>query len=106
MILSSHLLEQVQEVCDQIGIIFKGKLVREGQLDELISIDDQTELVLEDASPELVAKIEALVEQDSAAKLLSSGHPRTTLERLFLKETGGEEGDGGNAPQRREGGAA
>lgn len=92
VILSSHLLEQVQEVCDQVGIIFKGKLVREGQLDELISIDDQTELVLKNASPELVAKIESLVEQDAAAELLRSGHPRTTLERLFLKETGGEEG--------------
>ena len=92
VILSSHLLEQVQEVCDQIGIIFKGKLVREGQLEDLISIDDQTELVLKDASPELVAKIEALVRDEPGAELLRSGHPRTTLERLFLKETseGGE----------------
>ena len=28
--LCSHLLEQVQEVCDHVGIIFKGKLVKEG----------------------------------------------------------------------------
>ncbi len=98
VILSSHLLEQVQEVCDQIGIIFKGKLVKEGQLDELISIDDQTEIILKDASPELVAKIEALVAADSGASLERSGHPRTTLERLFLKETGsGEGGAGGPA---------
>ncbi|MGI9241792.1 MAG: ABC transporter ATP-binding protein, partial [Verrucomicrobiales bacterium] len=104
VILSSHLLEQVQEVCDQIGIIFKGKLVREGQLDELISIDDQTEIVLKDASPELVAKIEALVEADSEAELKRSGHPRTTLERLFLKETGSAEGDGGNHQNSGRGG--
>ena len=96
VILSSHLLEQVQEVCDQIGIIFKGKLVKEGQLDELISIDDQTELILEDASAELVAKIEALVEADGGAKLLRSGHPRTTLERLFLRETGSGDGNAGD----------
>ena len=99
VILSSHLLEQVQEVCDQIGIIFKGKLVREGQLDELISIDDQTEFIVEDASSELVAKIGALVEADAQAKLLRSGHPRTTLERLFLRETGSGGGDAGNAEQ-------
>ena len=104
VILSSHLLEQVQEVCDQIGIIFKGKLVREGQLDELISIDDQTEIVLKDASPELVAKIEALVEADSAAQLKRSGHPRTTLERLFLKETGSAEGDASNHQNSGRGG--
>ena len=111
VILSSHLLEQVQEVCDQIGIISKGKLVRVGQLEELISIDDQTEFVLRDASPELVEKIESLVKADEAAQLLRSGHPRTTLERLFLKETGTEEGDGGSGSgeskeNQQKGGAA
>lgn len=107
VILSSHLLEQVQEVCDQIGIISKGKLVREGQLDELISIDEQTEFVVRDASPDLVAKIESLVREDARAELLRSGHLRTTLERLFLKETGTEEGDGGSGgSDQKKGGAA
>jgi ABC-2 type transport system ATP-binding protein len=88
IILSSHLLEQVQEVCDQIGIIYKGKLVREGELEKLISIEDQTEIVLKGASPELLEKIAHLVATDpGGAKILRSGHPRTTLERLFLKET-------------------
>ena len=41
VILSSHLLEQVQEVCDRVGIIFEGKLVREGSLKELIEIENQ-----------------------------------------------------------------
>ena len=49
VILSSHLLEQVQEVCDRVGIIFEGKLVREGSLKTLIEIEDQTEIVLENA---------------------------------------------------------
>ncbi len=59
--LCSHLLEQVQEVCDHVGIIFQGKMIREGKLEDLIAIEDQTELILKDASPELVAEIEALV---------------------------------------------
>lgn len=94
VILSSHLLTQVQEVCDQVGIIFNGKLVREGQLDELISIENQTELVLENADPELLGRIAGLVKETSGAKLLSSGKPRTTLERLFLEETSGQSEDG------------
>lgn len=85
--LCSHLLEQVQEVCDHVGIIFRGKMVKQGKLDDLISIEDQTELILKDASPELVAEIKALIERDSAASLVKSGKPRTTLERLFLRET-------------------
>jgi len=85
--LCSHLLEQVQEVCDHVGIIFRGKMVKEGRLDDLIAIEDQTELILKDADPALVAEIEALVARDEKAKLIRSGKPRTTLERLFLRET-------------------
>ena len=53
VLLCSHLLGQVQEICDRIGILHQGVLVREGRLDELISIENQTELILENATPEL-----------------------------------------------------
>ncbi|MCX6878891.1 MAG: ABC transporter ATP-binding protein [Verrucomicrobia bacterium] len=85
--LCSHLLEQVQEVCDRVGIICQGKLVREGRLEELIAIEDQTEIILRDASPELVARITALVAANPGASVVRTGKPRTTLERLFLRET-------------------
>ncbi|TAE78168.1 MAG: ABC transporter ATP-binding protein [Verrucomicrobia bacterium] len=85
--LCSHLLEQVQEVCDRVGIIFRGRMVKDGPLDELLALSDQSELVLRDASPELLEKIRALVAADGRAELLRSGRPRTTLESLFLRET-------------------
>lgn len=88
--LCSHLLEQVQEVCDRVGIIFRGKLVREGALEELIAIEDQTEIILRDASPELLAEIEMLAARHGA-DWLRAGKPRTTLERLFLRETLGDD---------------
>ena len=86
VILSSHLLEQVQEVCDEVGIIFRGRLVREGKLDELIAIEDQSEIVLQNATPQLLERIAALVGEEEGSQLLSCGNPRTTLERLFLQE--------------------
>jgi ABC-2 type transport system ATP-binding protein len=89
--LCSHLLEQVQEVCDRVGIIFQGKLVREGRLDDLIAIEDQTEIILRDASPQLVAQITALVANSPGAAVLRTGKPRTTLERLFLRATHSDE---------------
>jgi ABC-2 type transport system ATP-binding protein len=89
--LCSHLLEQVQEVCDHVGIIFRGKLVREGKLDDLIAIEDQSEIILRDASPELVEKIKALVESTPGASVVKTGKPRTTLERLFLREISKDE---------------
>jgi ABC-2 type transport system ATP-binding protein len=87
VILSSHLLEQVQEVCDRVGIINRGSLVREGSLAELTKVGDRTEVVLADATPELLDSMRALAAEHGAA-WISSGHPRTTLERLFLEATG------------------
>ena len=84
--LCSHLLEQVQEVCDHVGIIFRGKMIKEGRLEDLIAIEDQTEIVLKDASPELISQITAMV-SSSSATMVRTGKPRTTLERLFLRET-------------------
>ena len=85
--LCSHLLEQVQEVCDHVGIIFEGRMVREGKLEDLIAIENQTQLTLENASPELLGKIVKLIGEEEGAKIVSSGNPRTTLETLFLRET-------------------
>lgn len=93
VILSSHLLEQVQEVCDRVGIIFNGKLCREGPMEELMAIEDQTEILLEKASPELLEKVKALVAEHGETSIVRSGHPRTTLERLFLEETSGDSPD-------------
>ncbi len=94
VILSSHLLEQVQEVCDRVGIIFQGELCREGPMKDLMAIEDQTEILLEKASPELLEKLKTVIrEHGDESALLSMGHPRTTLERLFLEETSGKSPD-------------
>ena len=86
VLLSSHLLAQAQEICDRVGILADGLLVREGQLQELIAIENQTEFVIADASDELVREIESVV-NCSRAKLIERRKSTTTLERLFLEAT-------------------
>jgi ABC-2 type transport system ATP-binding protein len=90
VLLSSHLLAQAQEICDRVGILANGVLVREGRLDELIAIENQTELILENASGALLNEVEALAEK-SNAKLISRRKSTTTLERLFIEATGNDE---------------
>lgn len=84
VLLTSHLLEQVQEVCDRVGIMARGVMMREGSLEDLITIEDQTEYLVENASPELAAKISDLVTA-SGAKFLEARKPQLTLERVFLE---------------------
>lgn len=89
--LCSHLLEQVQEVCDRVGIIFRGRMVKEGTIAELLAIEDQTEILIRHASPQLLKALQAAIQSDARAELVSLDQPRTTLERLFLRATSGDD---------------
>ncbi len=89
VLLSSHLLGQVQEVCDRVGILANGVLVREGTMTELLGVQNQSTLVLENAAPELLREIENLA-TNSGARVIEQGAPQTTLEQLFLEATGEE----------------
>jgi ABC-2 type transport system ATP-binding protein len=84
VLLTSHLLEQVQEVCDRVGIMARGVMMREGRLEELVTIEGQTEYLVENAPPELAAKIAELAAA-SGAKFLAARKPELTLERVFLE---------------------
>jgi ABC-2 type transport system ATP-binding protein len=84
ILLCSHLLSQVQEICDRVGILARGQLVREGRVEDLLAVRDRTEFVVEHGSPEKIAAL-----REAAAKIglkvLSSGRAQTTLENLFLE---------------------
>lgn len=89
VLLTSHLLEQVQEVCDRVGILSKGQLVREGSLDILTGVSGQTEYLIENAGPELQDEISRLAVAHGA-RLVASRQPQLDLETVFLKATEAE----------------
>jgi ABC-2 type transport system ATP-binding protein len=86
VLLSSHLLGQVQEICDRVGILANGVLVREGALNGLLEVENQTQFVLENARPDLLEAIGDLAAQ-SGARVIERGRPRASLEQLFLEAT-------------------
>ena len=88
ILLTSHLLEQVQEICDRVGIMARGEMIREGPLEDLVRVKNQTEFVIENASPELAAQIQSLVAA-SRASLIAARQPERSLETVFLELTSG-----------------
>ncbi|HEY2103399.1 MAG TPA: ABC transporter ATP-binding protein [Chthoniobacterales bacterium] len=86
VLLSSHLLTQVEEVCDRIGILHRGRLLREGRLESLLGVENQTELVLENASPQLLNELEGQI-VSANARLIGRRKSQTSLERFYLKVT-------------------
>ena len=83
VLLCSHLLSQVQEVCDRVGILARGALVREGRVEDLLAVGDRNEMVIENATPEQLAELERTAER-LGVRVVSSGRAQTTLENLFL----------------------
>jgi ABC-2 type transport system ATP-binding protein len=86
VLLTSHLLEQVQEICDRVGIMARGEMIREGVLDDLVRIKNQTEFVVENATPELASRIQEIV-AGSSATLIATRQPERSLESVFLELT-------------------
>lgn len=81
VLLCSHLLEQVQEVCDRIGVLNLGKMILEGDVNQLISDQRRVSIVAEGLTE--TARVEETIRQ-AGGKVVSVGHPQTTLESLFL----------------------
>ncbi|MBQ8285649.1 MAG: ABC transporter ATP-binding protein [Thermoguttaceae bacterium] len=82
VIMSSHLLGDVQDVCDRVGVLYQGELKELGRVEDLLKIVEQTEIRVDGLSDEAKRKIEAIVAEDKA-KLLFCGNQTTSLEDLF-----------------------
>ena len=85
IIMSSHLLADVQDVCDRIGILHQGELKELGRVEDLLKVTDQIEIRISGLSDDAKNRIHKIIEEDGNAKLIYSGNPSTTLEDLFLR---------------------
>jgi ABC-2 type transport system ATP-binding protein len=86
VIMCSHRLDDVQDVCDRIAILYDGELQELGEVSTLLEVANRVEvqgtgLAL---SEELRRDLEAVF-QRHGGNLESLGHPTTTLEDLFLQ---------------------
>ena len=84
VLLSSHLLADVEEVCDRVTILYGGRIQESGSLEDVLSRRDQMQITTETLTPETVAAIERLV-REREGKELSVTTPRDRLEALFLR---------------------
>lgn len=84
VLMCSHLLADVQDVCDRIGILFQGELKEIGRVDSLLKVRDVTDIQTSLLSAEAVAEIRKVVEKHGG-EVKFCGNPTTSLEDLFLK---------------------
>ncbi|MBI2479437.1 MAG: ABC transporter ATP-binding protein [Planctomycetia bacterium] len=84
VVMCSHLLADVQDVCDRIAILHQGELKELGRVDTLITVKDMTQVRAEGLTKEAEEEIRAVIAKHGG-KLVAMENPTTTLEELFLK---------------------
>ena len=83
VLLCSHLLPDIQDVCDRIAILHSGELKELGRIDTLLTLQDETQFRAKGLSKAAEEEIRKVIEKHGG-ELVGMEHPTTTLEELFL----------------------
>jgi ABC-2 type transport system ATP-binding protein len=85
VLLCSHLLADVQDVCDRIIILFRGQTVQKpAPVSELLQVQDVTQVQTRSLKPEQLDQLKKYLQEQGIADVTVT-HPTTTLEDLFLR---------------------
>lgn len=83
ILLCSHQLADVQDVCDRVAILHQGELREMGRVDSLLKVRDVTEVHAKGMSEDLKNRIADLIRSEGG-EVVQVDNPTTTMEELFL----------------------
>ena len=83
VVLCSHLLADVQDVCDRIAILHQGELKELGRVDHLLRKQDLTQIQSTRLSAEAEKEVCEFI-RTRGGEILSTENPTASLEDLFL----------------------
>jgi len=83
IVMCSHLLGDVQDVCDRIAILHQGELKELGRVDSLLAVKDVTQIRAKGISKQAEDEIRAVIARHGGT-VEDVSNPTTTLEELFL----------------------
>ncbi len=84
VLLTSHLLADVEDVCQQVAILFNGRILAHGTLDELLAQKDKTTLTFPTPSDPLTLRHILDAARAALGTDPTLDHPRQPLEPYFL----------------------
>ena len=84
ILLSSHLLSDVQDVCDRMVMLYGGTIRAEGSVDELLEDTGRTIIQVPRLKPETIERVEAVIRESEGLAIEKVSQPRQRLEDLFL----------------------
>ncbi|MBP5531429.1 MAG: ABC transporter ATP-binding protein [Lentisphaeria bacterium] len=107
VLVTSHLLSDVEDICDRVIILYGGRIRAAGDLNDLLSVGDAQRITVPTLPPAAMEKLLALLRENLRGEEFKIDRPRRTLEEFFLEviaqaraesvETSGVSGSGGIA---------
>ncbi len=85
ILLSSHILADVEDVCDRVYILYGGQQRASGDIGELLCNQNKTQLITPTLTEQTISKIRDLVRADVGNQDFSVSHPHDKLEDFFLR---------------------
>ena len=104
VLLCSHLLGDVEDLCDRVAIMYGGRVRAEGTCDELLEQEHATLLETAELPEPVIAEVRELLRRHDLA-LTNVQRPRRTLESLFLEIVEQARAEGVQTSGARSGGA-
>jgi ABC-2 type transport system ATP-binding protein len=84
IILCSHLLADVEDVCQRVAVLYGGRCQTMGGMHELLSRDDRTQIITDRLDEPTVEQIRAVLSENHK-QVISVGSPTAKLEAFFLR---------------------
>lgn len=84
VLITSHLLSDVEDICDRVVILYGGKVRAQGSLNELLTVSDSTRIVTPALDKETTEKVLSVLRENLKGEEFVMDHPRRSLEEFFL----------------------
>ena len=84
VIVTSHLLSDIEDVCDRVIILYGGQIRAQGTLNELLTIEGTNRITTPQLPPEVMEKVLAILRASLSEDQFKVDHPRMSLEDFFL----------------------
>ncbi len=84
VIVCSHLLSDVEDICDRVMILYGGKIRATGSLSELLTVSEENTITTPVLRPEVTEKVLDILRKNLKCEEFKIDHPRRTLEEFFL----------------------
>ena len=84
VVITSHLLSDIEDICDRVIILYGGKIRATGSLNELLTVTDENRITTPALPPAAMARLVELLRSSLDGENFRIDHPRRSLEEFFL----------------------